>query len=162
MTDRHRATDSRLNHNDPEVPQPVGPEPREPSDNRPLSSPANEREPRLFGRRKVLVVAQQGRRRPPSSRIPLLGASALALQVFALCPGWPGPELLFAGRALRSLVRSCPEQLGSQRRSPRHGRSRGTGHHGRSSQGGRDRQPCKRRSSGRQRRSRRFGRCHAT
>ena len=51
MTDRHRATDPRLNDDDPEVPQPVGPEPREPSDNRTLSSPANKLEIRLFGRR---------------------------------------------------------------------------------------------------------------
>ncbi len=39
----------------PEVPQPIGPEPKEPDDNRTLSSPINELESRLLGQRKVLV-----------------------------------------------------------------------------------------------------------
>ncbi len=51
MTDRHRATDPR-HDDDPEVPEPIGPEPREPG-NRTLSSPVNELESRLFGQRKV-------------------------------------------------------------------------------------------------------------
>ena len=55
MTDRHRTVASRLDDDDPEVPEPVGPEPREPSDNQTLSSPVNELENRLFGQRKVLV-----------------------------------------------------------------------------------------------------------
>jgi len=44
-----------LDDDDPEVPEPVGPEPREPGDNRTLSSPINELETRLFNQRKVLV-----------------------------------------------------------------------------------------------------------
>lgn len=46
---------SRLDEEDPEVPEPVGPQPREPGDNRTLSSPVNELENRLFNQRKVLV-----------------------------------------------------------------------------------------------------------
>ncbi len=46
---------SRLDDDDPEVPEPVGPEPREPGDNKTLSSPVNELERRLFDQRKVLV-----------------------------------------------------------------------------------------------------------
>ncbi len=61
MTDRHRTTDPRLDDDDPEVPEPVGPEPREPGDNQTLSSPVNELENRLFGRCKVLVPSRSGR-----------------------------------------------------------------------------------------------------
>ncbi len=39
----------------PEVPEPIGPEPKEPDDNKTLSSPINELEHRLFNTRKVLV-----------------------------------------------------------------------------------------------------------
>ncbi len=39
----------------PEVPEPTGPEPHEPDDNRTLSSPVNELEHRLLNQRKVLV-----------------------------------------------------------------------------------------------------------
>ena len=45
----------RVVDDDPEVPEPAGPEPREPGDNQTLSSPVNELENRLFGQRKVLV-----------------------------------------------------------------------------------------------------------
>ncbi len=39
----------------PDVPEPMGPEPKEPSDNRTLSSPINELESRLLKQRKVLI-----------------------------------------------------------------------------------------------------------
>src|ERR1700709_1954744 len=39
----------------PDVPQPLGPEPKEPGDNRTLSSPINELESRLLKQRKVLI-----------------------------------------------------------------------------------------------------------
>jgi ATP-dependent Clp protease protease subunit len=39
----------------PDVPEPLGPEPKEPSDNRTLSSPINELESRLLRQRKVLI-----------------------------------------------------------------------------------------------------------
>jgi hypothetical protein len=55
MIDRHWTTTPKLDDDDPEVPEPTGPEPREPSDNQTLSSPVNELENRLFGQRKVLV-----------------------------------------------------------------------------------------------------------
>ena len=54
MTLSHRLV-PRLDDDDPEVPEPVGPEPHEPGDNRTLSSPVNELESRLFNQRKVLV-----------------------------------------------------------------------------------------------------------
>ncbi len=39
----------------PDVPEPMGPEPKEPGDNRTLSSPINELESRLLKQRKVLI-----------------------------------------------------------------------------------------------------------
>ncbi len=45
----------RFDGDDPDVPEPVGPEPHEPDDNKTLSSPVNELESRLFNQRKVLV-----------------------------------------------------------------------------------------------------------
>ena len=39
----------------PDVPEPMGPEPREPGDNRTLNSPINELESRLLKQRKVLI-----------------------------------------------------------------------------------------------------------
>ena len=39
----------------PDVPEPIGPDPKEPDDNKTLSSPINELETRLFNTRKVLV-----------------------------------------------------------------------------------------------------------
>jgi len=45
----------RFDDDDPEVPEPIGPEPREPGDNKTLLSPVNELETRLFRQRKVLV-----------------------------------------------------------------------------------------------------------
>ncbi len=41
--------------NEPDVPEPLGPEPKEPGDNRTLSSPINELESRLLKQRKVLI-----------------------------------------------------------------------------------------------------------
>ena len=48
----------RLDEDDPEspdVPEPMGPDPKEPGDNRTLSSPINELETRLLKQRKVLI-----------------------------------------------------------------------------------------------------------
>jgi len=39
----------------PDVPEPIGPEPKEPGDNRTLNSPVNELESRLLKQRKVLI-----------------------------------------------------------------------------------------------------------
>ena len=39
----------------PDVPEPIGPEPKEPSDNKTLNSPINELESRLLKQRKVLI-----------------------------------------------------------------------------------------------------------
>jgi hypothetical protein len=58
--------------------------------------PANELENRLFGRRKVLVVAQQGRRRLPSSRVP---------PPWGLGPRLPGFRSLFRLARSRAPVR---------------------------------------------------------
>ena len=48
-------TAPRADDEDPEVPEPQGPDQREPDDNKTLSSPINELETRLFNTRKVLV-----------------------------------------------------------------------------------------------------------
>ena len=50
-----RLDDEEEDPQTPEVPEPMGPEPKEPGDNKTLSSPINELETRLFNQRKVLV-----------------------------------------------------------------------------------------------------------
>ena len=90
MTDRHRAVASRLGDDDPEVPQPVGPEPREPSDNQTLSSPVNELENRLFGQRKVLVfgaITDKVARDVTGRLLALAGASDKPIDLFVNSPG---------------------------------------------------------------------------
>ena len=90
MTDRHRTTDPRLDDDDPEVPEPVGPEPREPSDNQTLSSPVNELENRLFGQRKVLVfgaITDKVARDVTGRLLALAGASDQPIDLFVNSPG---------------------------------------------------------------------------
>ncbi len=83
--------DPRLD-DDPEVPQPVGPEPREPrepSGNQTLSSPVNELESRLFGRRKVLVfgaIADKVVRDVTGRLLALAGASDKPIDLFVNSP----------------------------------------------------------------------------
>ena len=90
MIDRHRTTDPRLDDDEPEVPQPVGPEPREPGDNQTLSSPINELESRLFGQRKVLVfgaITDKVARDVTGRLLALAGASDKPIDVFVNSPG---------------------------------------------------------------------------
>ena len=90
MTHRHRTTDPRLDDNDPVVPQPTGPEPREPSGNQTLSSPVNVLENRLFGRRKVLVfgaIADKVARDVTGRLLALAGASDEPIDLFVNSPG---------------------------------------------------------------------------
>jgi Clp protease len=90
MTDRHRTMDPRLDDDDPEVPEPAGPEPREPSDNQTLSSPVNELENRLFGQRKVLVfgaITDKVARDVTGRLLALAGASDKPIDLFVNSPG---------------------------------------------------------------------------
>ena len=91
MIDRHRAVAPRLDDDDdPEVPEPTGPEPREPSDNQTLSSPINELEHRLFGQRKVLVfgaITDKLARDVTGRLLALAGASDKPIDVFVNSPG---------------------------------------------------------------------------
>jgi ATP-dependent Clp protease protease subunit len=82
--------DSRLDDDDPEVPEPVGPEPREPGDNRTLSSPINELETRLFTQRKVLVfgaINDKVARDVTGRLLALAGDSDKPIDVYVNSPG---------------------------------------------------------------------------
>ncbi len=75
---------------DPEVPEPVGPEPREPGDNRTLSSPVNELETRLFTQRKVLVfgaITDKVARDVTGRLLALVGDSDKPIDVYVNSPG---------------------------------------------------------------------------
>jgi ATP-dependent Clp protease, protease subunit len=75
---------------DPEVPEPVGPEPREPGDNRTLSSPINELETRLFTQRKVLVfgaITDKVARDVTGRLLALAGDSDKPIDVYVNSPG---------------------------------------------------------------------------
>ncbi len=90
MIDRHRTTAPRLDDDEPEVPEPVGPEPREPDNNQTLSSPVNELESRLFGQRKVLVfgaITDKVARDVTGRLLALAGASDKPIDVFVNSPG---------------------------------------------------------------------------
>ncbi len=75
---------------DPEVPEPIGPEPREPDENRTLSSPINELESRLLKQRKVLIFGAINDRvaRDVTGRLlALASASADPIDVYVNSPG---------------------------------------------------------------------------
>jgi ATP-dependent Clp protease, protease subunit len=80
----------RFDDDDPEVPEPVGPEPREPGDNRTLSSPINELETRLFNQRKVLVfgaITDKVARDVTGRLLALAGDSDKPIDVYVNSPG---------------------------------------------------------------------------
>ena len=80
----------RLDDDDPEVPEPVGPEPREPGDNRTLSSPVNELETRLFNQRKVLVfgaITDKVARDVTGRLLALAGDSDKPIDLYVNSPG---------------------------------------------------------------------------
>ena len=92
MSSRHRTSTTRLGDDpdQPEVPQPIGPEPREPDDNRTLSSPVNELEARLLGQRKVLVfgaITDKVARDVTGRLLALSGASGQPIDVWVNSPG---------------------------------------------------------------------------
>jgi ATP-dependent Clp protease protease subunit len=79
-----------LDDDDPEVPEPAGPEPKEPGDNKTLSSPINELETRLFNQRKVLVfgaINDKLARDVTGRLLALVGESDKPIDVYVNSPG---------------------------------------------------------------------------
>jgi ATP-dependent Clp protease protease subunit len=75
---------------DPDVPEPIGPEPSEPDKNRTLSAPVNELESRLFTQRKVLVfgaINDKVARDVTGRLLALAGASSEPIDVYVNSPG---------------------------------------------------------------------------
>ncbi len=75
---------------EPDVPEPLGPEPREPDDNKTLLAPINELESRLLRQRKVLVFGAINDRlaRDVTGRLlTLASASAAPIDVYVNSPG---------------------------------------------------------------------------
>jgi ATP-dependent Clp protease, protease subunit len=92
MSIPYRTAATRLDDDpdQPEVPQPIGPEPKEPDDNRTLSSPVNELESRLLGQRKVLVfgaITDKVARDVTARLLALSGASGAPIDVWVNSPG---------------------------------------------------------------------------
>ncbi len=74
----------------PEVPEPMGPEPKEPGDNKTLNSPINELETRLFDQRKVLIfgaINDKVARDVTGRLLALSGASDKPIDVYINSPG---------------------------------------------------------------------------
>jgi ATP-dependent Clp protease protease subunit len=74
----------------PDVPEPIGPDQREPEDNRTMASPVNELESRLLKQRKVLIFGAINDRvaRDVTGRLlALAGASADPIDVYVNSPG---------------------------------------------------------------------------
>ena len=85
-----RLDDPETDPETPEVPEPIGPVPREPSDNRTLSSPINELESRLFNQRKVLVfgaINDKVARDVTGRLLALAGDSDKPIDVYVNSPG---------------------------------------------------------------------------
>lgn len=86
----HRLDDEPETPHGPDVPEPIGPEPREPDDNKTLLTPINELESRLLRQRKVLVFGAINDRlaRDVTGRLlALAGASADPIDVYVNSPG---------------------------------------------------------------------------
>ena len=74
----------------PDVPEPGGPEQREPDENKTLSSPINELEKRLFDQRKVLIfgaINDKVARDVTGRLLALAGASDKPIDVYINSPG---------------------------------------------------------------------------
>ncbi len=85
-----RLDDEPDSPNDPDVPEPMGPEPREPGDNRTLNSPINELETRLLKQRKVLIFGAINDKvaRDVTARLLTLAAEGTApIDVYVNSPG---------------------------------------------------------------------------
>ncbi len=75
---------------DPEVPEPGGPEPQEPDENKALSAPINELEHRLLRQRKVLIfgaIDDKLARDVTGRLLALVGQSAAPIEVYVNSPG---------------------------------------------------------------------------
>jgi ATP-dependent Clp protease protease subunit len=90
-TDRIRMDDDEPDHEPgPDVPEPLGPDQREPDDNKTLSSPINELEHRLLKQRKVLIfgaINDKVARDVTGRLLALAGASAEPIDVYVNSPG---------------------------------------------------------------------------
>jgi len=74
----------------PDIPEPMGPEPKEPGDNRTLGSPINELEQRLFSQRKVLIfgaINDKVARDVTARLLTLAGESDKPIDVYINSPG---------------------------------------------------------------------------
>jgi ATP-dependent Clp protease protease subunit len=91
MTHRRPANVMRANDDPetPDVPEPGGPEPREPDDNKTLGSPINELESRLLRQRKVLVFGAIDDKvaRDVTGRLLALAREPLPIDVYVNSPG---------------------------------------------------------------------------
>ena len=88
-TNRTRLDEDEPEH-DPEVPEPIGPERKEPDDNKTLGSPINELESRLLKQRKVLIfgaIDDKVARDVTGRLLALAGASADPIDVYVNSPG---------------------------------------------------------------------------
>ncbi len=80
----------RADDDDPDVPEPIGPEPKEPGDNKTLATPVNELETRLFNQRKVLVfgaINDKIARDVTGRLLALVGESDKPIDVYVNSPG---------------------------------------------------------------------------
>ncbi|MCQ8240845.1 ATP-dependent Clp protease proteolytic subunit [Rhizosaccharibacter radicis] len=90
MQPNHRIRMDDEDPDGPEVPEPIGPEPSEPGDNKTLSSPINELESRLFKQRKVLIfgaINDKVARDVTGRLLALAGASSDPIDVYVNSPG---------------------------------------------------------------------------
>ncbi len=89
MEPTYRRLEDEPEH-DPDVPEPIGPEPKEPDENQTLASPINELESRLLKQRKVLIFGAINDRvaRDVTGRLlALASASADPIDVYVNSPG---------------------------------------------------------------------------
>ena len=91
-TARTRSDDDEPDHDpdSPDVPAPLGPDQKEPDDNRTLGSPVNELEHRLLKQRKVLIfgaIDDKVARDVTGRLLALAGASSEPIDVYVNSPG---------------------------------------------------------------------------
>ncbi len=89
---RARMDDDEPDHDpdSPDVPEPIGPDKKEPDDNKTLGSPINELESRLLKQRKVLIfgaIDDKVARDVTGRLLALAGASADPIDVYVNSPG---------------------------------------------------------------------------
>jgi len=93
QTDWHMARirmDEDEPEQEPDVPEPMGPEKKEPDDNKTMGSPVNELEHRLLKQRKVLIfgaIDDKVARDVTGRLLALAGASAEPIDVYVNSPG---------------------------------------------------------------------------